>query len=603
MARGLGAAPPGRPATDAVRPTRVRDRGLLPDAARPVRGRWAGSTCASGCTPRSPTCAGACSPTGGGWRWSSRPWCTTWAAPARTGIESAHRRALRPRGRAVRGQARRAAGPGQPAAGPAGGVGAPGGAAGRSGPTARPPLSPDPRRPASWPPSPTRVPDHNPLGGSARRRCARRRGVGRGDLVVCSLEAWDEVWRRNQFFVRELLALDPGAPGAVRRAALRPGARTPAPVGPDAPAGAAAPARGSPQSCASSPSSCGRGGPARWPTARCGARFVGPPNASGSPIPPCGSTTRPTPGWPPRRAGRRSTTSPTTGPARVTARGPRPGWPTGNAGCSPSASGWSCARRGWPPAAAELRPDLTLIPNGVDVEHLQRPRPRPPDLPAGPTAVYVGTLAHRPTRPRPHRRPGRGPTRPVDRPGRTRRPRSDRSGPTGARPNVQLLGARPYDQVPGYLQHASVVIVPHVVSAFTESLDPIKAYECLAVGRPTVATAVAGFRGLPEPDPAWSIGRRSCPRCSTCSTHDRRRRSRPGAPPIVDRAGPMLRPGAAPGPGRSTEWGGDRRRSRRPSTASCTSVRPEQILGGLVRGWRAGTPVVIDARRRVAERR
>ncbi len=31
---------------------------------------------------------------------------------------------------------------------------------------------------------------------------------------------------------------------------------------------------------------------------------------------------------------------------------------------------------------------------------------------------------------------------------------------------------------------------------FTESLDPIKAYECVAVGRPTVATPVAGFRDL-----------------------------------------------------------------------------------------------------------
>ncbi len=30
-----------------------------------------------------------------------------------------------------------------------------------------------------------------------------------GDLIVCSLEAWDEVWRRNQFLVRELLAADP----------------------------------------------------------------------------------------------------------------------------------------------------------------------------------------------------------------------------------------------------------------------------------------------------------------------------------------------------------------------------------------------------------
>ena len=64
---------------------------------------------------------------------------------------------------------------------------------------------------------------------------------------------------------------------------------------------------------------------------------------------------------------------------------------------------------------------------------------------------------------------------------------------------VQLLGPRPYHQVPAYLQHADVVIVPHVVSPFTESLDPIKAYECAAAGRPTVATPVAGFRAMGPP--------------------------------------------------------------------------------------------------------
>jgi len=61
-------------------------------------------------------------------------------------------------------------------------------------------------------------------------------------------------------------------------------------------------------------------------------------------------------------------------------------------------------------------------------------------------------------------------------------------------PSVVLLGERPYRDVPAYLQHADVVIIPHIVSAFTESLDPIKAYECLAIDRPTVATPVAGFR-------------------------------------------------------------------------------------------------------------
>ena len=45
-----------------------------------------------------------------------------------------------------------------------------------------------------------------------------------------------------------------------------------------------------------------------------------------------------------------------------------------------------------------------------------------------------------------------------------------------------------YEVVPSYLQHADVISIPHVVSPFTESLDPIKARECVAVGTPTVAT-------------------------------------------------------------------------------------------------------------------
>jgi glycosyltransferase involved in cell wall biosynthesis len=68
----------------------------------------------------------------------------------------------------------------------------------------------------------------------------------------------------------------------------------------------------------------------------------------------------------------------------------------------------------------------------------------------------------------------------------------------GAEPNVHLLGARPYADVPAYLQHADVVLVPHRVTPFTESLDPIKAYECLALLTPTVATPVAGFRELAD---------------------------------------------------------------------------------------------------------
>ena len=62
-----------------------------------------------------------------------------------------------------------------------------------------------------------------------------------------------------------------------------------------------------------------------------------------------------------------------------------------------------------------------------------------------------------------------------------------------------LLGPRPHDDVIGYLQHADVLLVPHVVSEFTDSLDPIKLYEYQAAGRPVVSTAVAGFRDVDDP--------------------------------------------------------------------------------------------------------
>ncbi len=141
----------------------------------------------------------------------------------------------------------------------------------------------------------------------------------------------------------------------------------------------------------------------------------------------------------------------------------------------------------------------TLIPNGVDIGHFTRPRPRPTDLPTSPVAVYVGTLhderidvdlvAELATRLSSLSVALVGP----DVLGPASRKRLAVHG------NVRLLGPRPYAQVPGYLQHADVVVVPHLVTPFTESLDPIKAYECLAVGRPTVATTVAGFRTLGPP--------------------------------------------------------------------------------------------------------
>jgi len=39
---------------------------------------------------------------------------------------------------------------------------------------------------------------------------------------------------------------------------------------------------------------------------------------------------------------------------------------------------------------------------------------------------------------------------------------------------------------------------PHRMTAFTESLNPIKLWEYLAAGKPIVSTPVAGFRDYPQ---------------------------------------------------------------------------------------------------------
>jgi teichuronic acid biosynthesis glycosyltransferase TuaH len=165
--------------------------------------------------------------------------------------------------------------------------------------------------------------------------------------------------------------------------------------------------------------------------------------------------------------------------------------------------------------------EVELIPNGVDVAHFTTPQARPADLGAGPVALYVGTLHE-------DRLDVRLGCAIADElpdvhfvylgPDSLRSASHDE---LAQRPNVKLLGARAYAVVPAYMQHADAIFIPHVVSPFTESLDPIKARECVAVGTPTISTPVAGFRDVGPPirvSPAetFTAGLRA-------ALHDRRR--------------------------------------------------------------------------------
>jgi glycosyltransferase involved in cell wall biosynthesis len=64
-------------------------------------------------------------------------------------------------------------------------------------------------------------------------------------------------------------------------------------------------------------------------------------------------------------------------------------------------------------------------------------------------------------------------------------------------PNVKLVPPVPYRDVPLEMSRFDVCIVPHRVTPFTESLNPIKLWEYLAAGLPIVSTPVSGFRDYP----------------------------------------------------------------------------------------------------------
>lgn len=147
---------------------------------------------------------------------------------------------------------------------------------------------------------------------------------------------------------------------------------------------------------------------------------------------------------------------------------------------------------------------LHLVPNGVDPDHYARvldgngPLPSPADGWHHPVLGYTGSI-------HPDRvdvslvesLARRFPQGTVALVGPNMLPAGDRQRLQSC-PNVVLTGPVPYAQVPDIMRAFDVCITPHRVTAFTESLNPIKLWEYLAAGKPIVATDVAGFRDYPQ---------------------------------------------------------------------------------------------------------
>lgn len=151
-----------------------------------------------------------------------------------------------------------------------------------------------------------------------------------------------------------------------------------------------------------------------------------------------------------------------------------------------------------------LTNSLYLIPNGVDAAHYlkvdDKGRELPPETAAWrhPVLGYTGTVhSDRVDLPLVEALARRLPDAtvalvgPVHLDGAERR-RLEALG------NVFFTGPKPYADLPSYMRAFDVCITPHLVTPFTESLNPIKLWEYLAVGKPIISTRVTGFRDYQE---------------------------------------------------------------------------------------------------------
>ena len=69
-------------------------------------------------------------------------------------------------------------------------------------------------------------------------------------------------------------------------------------------------------------------------------------------------------------------------------------------------------------------------------------------------------------------------------------------GPYRQIDRLHFLGSRSYDDLPRYMARFEVLLIPFIINELVQAVNPVKAYEYLATGKPVVATAMRELQPL-----------------------------------------------------------------------------------------------------------
>jgi glycosyltransferase involved in cell wall biosynthesis len=150
----------------------------------------------------------------------------------------------------------------------------------------------------------------------------------------------------------------------------------------------------------------------------------------------------------------------------------------------------SCTSRPLLEKARRLRPDAFLSGPAVDFEHFAALREPSCALPPR-TVCFFGDAGR-----------GRvdfGVLRAVARAGFRLRlvgKLDSAEGSLADEPNVEYRGEVPHGRLPGALAGADAFVLPYRINGLTRGISPAKTYECLATGRPVVASPLPALEDL-----------------------------------------------------------------------------------------------------------